>query len=86
MQKLSLYVWVSIVFLSSQLLAYLLGIRFAGSLRIIIEPFWQYLDPLILKTDLLRGLYYLHSQPPLFNWLLGVILQLFPNHYEFVFS
>ena len=52
----------------------------------IIEPFWQYLDPQILKTDLLRGLYFLHSQPPLFNAFLGLVLKLFPQHYEQAFA
>lgn len=52
----------------------------------IIEPFWQYLDAQILKTDLLRGLFFLHSQPPLFNAFLGVVLKVFPQHYEQAFA
>ena len=37
---------------------------------------WQFLDPIILRRDLLRGLFYLHTQPPGFNLLLGVVLHL----------
>jgi hypothetical protein len=38
----------------------------------------QYLDPLLLKDDLLRSLLYLHAQPPLFNLFLGTVLKLSP--------
>ncbi len=38
----------------------------------------QYLDPGLLRTRLSESLWYLHSQPPLFNLLLGVGLKLFP--------
>ncbi len=36
------------------------------------------LDIEVLQHDLLRGLYYLHSQPPLFNFILGIGLKTFP--------
>ena len=36
------------------------------------------LDIEILQHDLLRGLYYLHSQPPLFNFILGTALKTIP--------
>ena len=36
----------------------------------------QYLDPLLLKSDLLKSLFYLHSQPPIFNLFLGIVLKL----------
>jgi hypothetical protein len=39
---------------------------------------YQYLDPVLLKTDLLRSLLYLHSQPPLFNLFLGIVLKVSP--------
>jgi hypothetical protein len=38
----------------------------------------QYLDPVLLKTDLLESLLYLHSQPPFFNLFLGTVLKLSP--------
>lgn len=82
----SFYFWIFLIFIASQVAATLLNIRFVGSSQMIIEPFWQYLDPQILKTDLLRGLFFLHSQPPLFNAFLGVVLKLFPQNYELVFT
>jgi hypothetical protein len=39
----------------------------------------QYLDPLLLKNDLMRSLYYLHAQPPLFNAFLGLVLKISPH-------
>jgi len=49
----------------------------------------QYLDPLLLKNDLIRSLFYLHSQPPLFNLFLGIILKVSPIpsiSYELLFK
>ena len=85
-RDLSFYFWIIAVFVASQIVTTFLGIRFVGSSKMIIEPFWQYLDPQILKTDLLRGLFFLHSQPPLFNSFLGLVLKVFPQHYEQVFA
>ncbi len=38
----------------------------------------QYLDPILLETDLLSSTFYLHSQPPLFNLFLGLVLKVSP--------
>ena len=38
----------------------------------------QYLDPILLETDLLTSTFYLHSQPPLFNLFLGLVLKASP--------
>ncbi len=40
-----------------------------------IKYFWQFLDVRYLKNDLLRGVFYLHSQPPLFNFITGVLIK-----------
>lgn len=45
----------------------------------------QYLDPGLLKNDLLPSLYYLHAQPPLFNAFLGLILKI-SSHPAFYFE
>lgn len=45
---------------------------------------WQYIDPYLLQNDLLRSVFYLHSQPPLYNLFLGIILKLFPNPTQFI--
>jgi len=39
---------------------------------------YQYLDPFLLKNDFLKSLLYLHSQPPLFNIFLGIVLKISP--------
>ncbi|MDX1390037.1 MAG: hypothetical protein R3344_12655, partial [Acidobacteriota bacterium] len=83
LRRCSLYVWVVIVFIASELLAGYLGIRFADE---TLGTLYQYLDPEILREDLTRGLFYLHAQPPLFNLFLGIVVKLFPESYAFVFS
>lgn len=40
--------------------------------------YMQFLDPSVLRGSLLEGLYYLHSQPPLFNLFLGLVLKVSP--------
>ncbi len=47
--------------------------------------FWQYIDPQLLQNNLLQSLWYMHSQPPLFNLFLGLVLKIFPEHYLFAF-
>jgi len=37
--------------------------------------YWQYLDVFTLQHHLLRGVWYDHTQPPLFNLFLGVVLK-----------
>ncbi len=55
----------------------LLGVRYDAQ---PLSSYWQYLDPELLRHALLQSLYYLHSQPPLFNLFLGLVLKLFPGH------
>jgi hypothetical protein len=52
------------------------------------EPYlgyWQFIDVHLLKTDLWRNVFYLHSQPPLMNLYTGVVLQGFPSASSEVF-
>ena len=46
---------------------------------------WNFIPPSLLKTDLWRSIFYLHSQPPLMNILVGIVLQLFPAHIKEIF-
>lgn len=39
----------------------------------------QYLDPALLQNQLLPSIFYLHSQPPLFNLFLGAVLKVSPD-------
>jgi len=70
-----LNVWLrraGVVFVLSRLLFFALGVRFiSGQLQA-----WQFIDPELLRHDLLRSVFYQHSQPPLFNLLTGAGLQL----------
>lgn len=48
--------------------------------------FLQYIDVELLRHDLLRSIFYLHQQPPLFNLYLGVTLKIFPTSYVAAFA
>ena len=63
------------VFILSRLVFYLQGGAFIAT---PLAFAMQYLDPTLLKNDLSRSLFYLHSQPPLFNLMLGLVLKLSP--------
>ncbi len=65
------------LFFISRLFYFYIGINFDA---VSIRWFWQYIDPLLLKNNLLQSLYYLHSQPPFFNLFLGFVLKLFPGY------
>jgi len=52
---------------------YVWGIRFDDT---PLLWFWQYLDPQLLKGKLLESVFYMHSQPPLFNLFLGAVLKI----------
>jgi hypothetical protein len=51
------------------------GLRFDSA----ILGYWQVLDLPLLRGDLLRSLFYLHSQPPLYNLGLGIVLKWVPE-------
>ena len=42
------------------------------------------IDPALMRTDLLRSIWYLHMQPPGYNFAVGLIVKLFPDHYSAV--
>ncbi len=74
------------IFILSRIIFYLKGGSFLAT---PIEFAKQYLDPVLLESDLLRSIFYLHSQPPLFNFFLGAILKLSPIPaitYDFIFK
>jgi 4-amino-4-deoxy-L-arabinose transferase-like glycosyltransferase len=43
--------------------------------------YWQLLPADIMRHHLLQGLWYLHSQPPLYNLLCGIAFKLFQPHH-----
>lgn len=54
---------------------HLAGVRWDGSL---LRHAWQLLDLRLLEDDLLRSVWYLHIQPPLFNLFVGLVLKISP--------
>jgi hypothetical protein len=61
----------------------------AAGVRFDIEPlqfYWQYIDPVLLRNDFWRSIFYLEQQPPAFNFFLGVALHLAPSHPQVVFQ
>ena len=78
----SAYALLSLVFVLSRIIYYLLGVRFDA--RPVLH-FWQFVDAELLKHRLLESLYYLHVQPPGFNLYTGIVLKLFPDAYPEVF-
>jgi hypothetical protein len=69
------------VFVASRALYDQIGLPFLGD----TQHYWQFIHPSLLKTDLWRSVFYLHTQPPLFNLLAGIILQMFPAHAQDAF-
>ncbi len=63
---------LAVAFILSRCIFYYLG---GGFIAKPINFALQYLDPQLLQHDLLQSLLYLHSQPPLFNAMLGLVLK-----------
>ena len=62
------------VFVVSRVWAWEAGVRFDTA---PLGSFWQYVDPELLRHHLLQSLWYLHSQPPLYNAFLGLGVKIF---------
>lgn len=76
-------IFVVAVFAISRIVFYFAGVRFD------LQPlhfYLQIIDPYLLRTDLLRSIAYLHSQPPLFNMFIGIVLQVFNDSYHYAFQ
>ena len=71
------------IFLISRFLYHMAGIRFRSD---TIEWVWHFIDIELLKTDLWRSIFYLHTQPPLMNLFTGIGIQLFPDSYGAIFQ
>lgn len=64
-------------FLVSRLVYALAGVRYSATqLTLTQDDMWQLLDVHLLRSDLLQSVWYLHSQPPLFNLYAGLVLHL----------
>ena len=67
----------------SEIFSHWLAIRFAMK---PLAQMYQYLDPALLREDLLASLWHLHAQPPAFNAFLGIGLKLFPSKHALFFE
>jgi hypothetical protein len=67
-----------LAFVVSRVVLYELGVRFNPGSLLGHEcaAFPQIVDPELLRSRLFESLFYLHSQPPLFNLILGIVLKL----------
>ena len=70
------------IFILSRFLYSRAGMRFDAD---TIIRTWHFIDIYLLKNDLWRSIFYLHTQPPLMNLLTGIGLQLFPKSYASIF-
>ncbi len=69
------FVWLTSAFAVSRVAAHLAGVRYDASL---LPVSLQHLDLPLLQDRLLESLWYQHTQPPLFNLLIGLVLKLSP--------
>lgn len=77
-------IWIIIIiYLISRFIASIFHIEFQYN---SLYSYWQYLDVETLKHNLLNGVWYNHSQPPLFNIFIGTILKIFGNDSDIAFS
>jgi len=73
---------LGVIFIVSRILYSMAGLQFdAGT----ITTTWHFIDIYLLKHDLWRSIFYLHTQPPLLNLITGLGLQLFPESYANIF-
>jgi hypothetical protein len=61
------------VWVASRAAAFAAGVRFDD---FGLGFYWHFIDPPLLRHNLFQSLYYLHTQPPLFNVYLGLVLHL----------
>jgi hypothetical protein len=67
-----------VVFVVSRAITLLLGFRYeTGGINGAVQA----VDPSLLRAHLLQSIWYLHSQPPLWNLAVGLTLHLLPAHW-----
>lgn len=69
---------VVVCFVASRLFyTYFYGLKFEDN---SLLDYMQFIDPLLLRTDLARSIFYLRDQPPLFNLFLGIVIKTCGTH------
>ena len=66
------------LFLTSRIIIYFAGIHPNHE---IFATMWQVLDLNLLEKNFFSSIYYLHYQPPLWNFIIGLIVQIFEADY-----
>jgi len=67
-------IFVALSFAVSRLLYIRAGLHFDNTPP---RYYYQFIDPLLLKSHLLESIWYLHGQPPLLNFITGLLYQRF---------
>lgn len=70
-------------FAGARAAAYAMGLRFDATEA---AAFWHFIEPELLRERLVESVFYLHSQPPLFNLWLGVYHKLFGSAMPVAFA
>lgn len=78
------YITIVVVFLLSRLLFSGLGVAF--SYEPLLHGLWQIMDVALLRDQPLQTLWYMHAQPPLFNALIALALQLSGDNPDAAFA
>ena len=73
---------LGVIFVISRILYNQAGIQFDAK---TITTTWHFIDIYLLKHDLWRSIFYLHTQPPLMNLITGLGIQNFPDSYVSIF-
>ncbi len=63
-------------FIVERVILAIVGVRFNID---ALSWYWQVLDPALLREQLFESIFFLHSQPPLFNLVVGIALKLAPG-------
>ncbi len=71
------YLVIMACFAVSRVLYFLAGVRFEAARP--LADFFQILDPVLLRDRLLETTWYMHTQPPAFNFFIGLVLKATPS-------
>jgi hypothetical protein len=58
-------------------------VQFYGS---FIHRMWQTIDVHLLREHFAESIFFMHTQPPLYNILVGAVVKTFPEQYYFIFQ
>ncbi|MBI3259147.1 MAG: hypothetical protein HYZ54_06715 [Ignavibacteriae bacterium] len=71
------YLVVTGIFIISRIIFAIVGVSYDSNYS---TDAWQAIDPAMLLSQPFESIWYLHTQPPILNALIGAILHISPNH------